>query len=89
MAKNDASGGRGPVRSGDGEPIPQLFGTDGVRGTAGNVRDWTATEWVEGEGASARVARAVRGGAWLGQDIHTRCADRNWWPASRLTCQAR
>ena len=32
MAKTDTTGSAGPP---SGAPIPQLFGTDGVRGTAG------------------------------------------------------
>ena len=36
----------------------------GVRGTAGNVRDWTWGEVPSGEGGSARLYVMVRGGCW-------------------------
>src|SRR5262249_24652586 len=50
-------------------PVPvDEFPTDvsvyGVRGMGGNMRDWTATEVIEGEGAGVRVLRVLRGGAW-------------------------
>ena len=60
------------------DEFPGDLSVYGVRGTAGNVRDWTATERVEGEGANARVARVVRGGAWLMYRISARCASRVW-----------
>jgi serine/threonine-protein kinase len=49
-----------------------------VRGTAGNVRDWTATDRVEGAGSNARVARVVRGGSWSTPRLISRCASRYW-----------
>ena len=62
-------------------PVPiDEFPTDrsvyGIRGTAGNVQEWTATERVEGEGSSARTGRVVRGGAWQSVRSHVRCAAR-------------
>lgn len=48
----------------------------GVRGMAGNVRDWTSTAVVEGEGPEARVARIIRGGAWGIDRVRARCASR-------------
>lgn len=49
----------------------------GVYGTAGNVRDWTATVVAdeEGEGSDTRV---IRGGAWNLPAIICRCANRFW-----------
>jgi formylglycine-generating enzyme required for sulfatase activity len=48
-----------------------------VRGTAGNVRDWTATvvSDVEVEDTDTRV---VRGGAWNLPAIISRSANRFW-----------
>ncbi len=51
----------------------------GARGMAGNIRDWTATESVDGDGGDARVYRVVRGGAWYGGRVSARCADRYWF----------
>ena len=48
----------------------------GVRGCAGNVEEWTATELVEGRGSRARFGRVVRGGAWNSARSQTRCAAR-------------
>lgn len=63
-------------------PLPiDTFPTDvsvyGVRGTAGNVRDWTATvvSEIEVEDADTRV---VRGGAWNLPAIISRSANRFW-----------
>jgi serine/threonine-protein kinase len=63
-------------------PLPiDTFSTDvsvyGVRGTAGNVRDWTATvvSDVEVEDTDTRV---VRGGAWNLPAIISRSANRFW-----------
>ena len=54
-----------------------------ARGMAGNVRDWTSTEEVQGEGESARRSRVVRGGAWGNYRINPRCAARaSYVPAS-------
>jgi len=75
-------------------PVPvDEFPTDvsvyGVRGLAGNVRDWTATQLSEelGEGAmlpeigyqkwrNAHDTRVIRGGAW--SPLVPRLADRYW-----------
>jgi formylglycine-generating enzyme required for sulfatase activity len=51
----------------------------GVRGMSGNIRDWTATESLEGEGDRAHCYRVVRGGAWYGGRVSARCADRFWF----------
>ena len=71
---------RGSRRDGM-SPVPiDRFPTDvsvyGVRGTAGNVTDWTATEWAQGEGDAARVARVVRGGGGSRARSSSRCAYR-------------
>ncbi|WP_428262523.1 protein kinase domain-containing protein [Haliangium sp.] len=51
----------------------------GVRGMSGNIRDWTATESIQGEGEAKHSYRVVRGGAWYGGRISARCADRFWF----------
>ncbi len=51
----------------------------GVRGMSGNMRDWTATESLEGEGDRAHCYRVVRGGGWYGGRVSARCADRFWF----------
>ena len=48
----------------------------GVRGMAGNTRDWTATEVTQGEGEEARVSCVVRGGSWFTNRQNVRCAHR-------------
>ena len=66
------------IRSLEDDPSPQpidRFPADesiyGVRGTAGNVRDWT-------ESPGSRDTRIVRGGAFNLPDIITRSANRFW-----------
>jgi formylglycine-generating enzyme required for sulfatase activity len=44
----------------------------------GNVRDWTSTRVLEGEGEGSRDARVLRGGAWLMGRLHPRCAARGF-----------
>ncbi|MFC2172703.1 SUMF1/EgtB/PvdO family nonheme iron enzyme [Acidobacteriota bacterium] len=48
----------------------------GMRGMGGNVRDWTSTEEIEGEGEEARHSRVVRGGSWDSTSFLCRCASR-------------
>jgi serine/threonine-protein kinase len=53
----------------------------GVRGLAGNVRDWTATRLgpgAGGDGDDAKDLRVVRGGAFNLPAIITRSANRFW-----------
>jgi serine/threonine-protein kinase len=62
-------------------PVPiDEFPTDrsiyGVRGCAGNVEEWTATELVEGRGERARIGRVVCGGGWNSVASYVRCAAR-------------
>jgi serine/threonine-protein kinase len=49
----------------------------GVRGTAGNVRDWTATV-VSDSDAEEGDTRVVRGGAWNLPAVISRSANRFW-----------
>ena len=49
----------------------------GVRGMAGNMRNWTATVESDGED-DPREGRVVRGGAWYDNRVNARCADRDW-----------
>lgn len=49
----------------------------GVRGMAGNARDWTATTWDSALGGRAHDTVVIRGGAWAFNPIDSRCAYRN------------
>jgi len=49
----------------------------GVRGMAGNMRNWTTTIQSDGED-DPREGRVVRGGAWYDNRVNARCADRDW-----------
>jgi serine/threonine-protein kinase len=60
------------------DEFPTDVSVYGVRGMAGNVRDWTSTQVVEGEGAETRVARVLRGGASRMNRIYERCAYRDF-----------
>jgi serine/threonine protein kinase/formylglycine-generating enzyme required for sulfatase activity len=55
-----------------------------LRGTAGNVMDWTSTEFVDGSGERARIGRVVRGGAWHSFGTSTRCAARYDYAAATV-----
>ena len=67
----------------------------GVRGAAGNVRDWTATGLAKAE-ADERDLRIVRGGAFNLPAVITRTANRFWlapnfvlnYVGFRLACTA-
>ena len=65
------------LREGASARPPDSFPTDcsvyGVRGTAGNTRDWTATALGESDGV-----RIVRGGAFNLPAVITRSANRFW-----------
>ena len=68
------------------EPI-EAFPSDesvyGVRGMAGNMRDWTDT--VAPHSAESQSAlRVVRGGAWYGGRVSARCADRFWFEPNHV-----
>jgi serine/threonine-protein kinase len=63
-------------------PTPiNTFATDrsvyGMRGTAGNVRDWTATIVSDADAEEADT-RVVRGGAWNLPAVISRSANRFW-----------
>ncbi|HET7543385.1 MAG TPA: bifunctional serine/threonine-protein kinase/formylglycine-generating enzyme family protein [Polyangiaceae bacterium] len=55
----------------------------GVRGMAGNMRDWTETASTIGA-TSASPLRVVRGGAWYGGRVSARCADRFWFEPNHV-----
>ena len=55
----------------------------GVRGMAGNMRDWTETPSALGA-SSASPLRVVRGGAWYGGRVSARCADRFWFEPNHV-----
>ena len=57
----------------------------GVYGLAGNMRDWTATERVEGEKDSAGRLRCTRGGHWAALPVLGRCASRFFTDPWRVT----
>jgi len=60
------------------DEFPTDVSVYGVRGMAGNMRDWTSTEHVGGSGEGARIGRVVRGGAWSSTRIDARCTGRDW-----------
>jgi serine/threonine-protein kinase len=57
--------------------FPEDSSIYGVRGTAGNVRDWTATV-VSDSDAEEGDTRVVRGGAWNLPAVISRSANRFW-----------
>ncbi|MEM7246468.1 MAG: bifunctional serine/threonine-protein kinase/formylglycine-generating enzyme family protein [Acidobacteriota bacterium] len=48
----------------------------GVRGLAGNARDWTSTLITRGEGEGARTSAILRGGGWYFTPLFSRSACR-------------
>ena len=50
----------------------------GVRGLAGNVRDRTSTEVIEGAGDDRRIRRIFRGGSWDNMEAICRSGQRTW-----------
>jgi serine/threonine-protein kinase len=75
------------------EEFPTDLSIYGVRGLAGNVRDWTATR-IARDGSEDSVV--VRGGAWNLPAVVSRAAHRFWLPPGfvsdylgfRLACSA-
>jgi serine/threonine-protein kinase len=65
------------------ESFPQDESVYGVRGMAGNMRDWTETASTLGAN-SASPLRVVRGGAWYGGRVSARCADRFWFEPNHV-----
>ena len=59
------------------DSYPADLSVYGVRGTAGNVRDWTANVLSEGDGEDADT-RVIRGGAWNLPAVISRSANRFW-----------
>ncbi|HEY3255323.1 MAG TPA: SUMF1/EgtB/PvdO family nonheme iron enzyme, partial [Polyangiaceae bacterium] len=55
----------------------------GVRGMAGNMRDWTETASSLGASSTSPL-RVVRGGAWYGGRVSARCADRFWFEPNHV-----
>ena len=51
----------------------------GVRGTAGNLREWTSTRLVTGADDHEREWCVVRGGAWFAPALYSRVATRDWF----------
>ena len=56
----------------------------GLRGAGGNVKDWTATEWPQGRGGTARPAYVLRGGGWTTSRTYSGCAIRQGMPPDQL-----
>ncbi|HET9958469.1 MAG TPA: bifunctional serine/threonine-protein kinase/formylglycine-generating enzyme family protein [Polyangiaceae bacterium] len=56
----------------------------GVRGMAGNMRDWTESESKRGSDADSPSMRVVRGGAWYGGRVSARCADMFWFEPTHV-----
>ena len=65
------------------DSFPQDVSVYGVRGMAGNMRDWTETASTLGASTAAPL-RVVRGGAWYGGRVSARCADRFWFEPNRV-----
>ena len=65
------------------QAFPSDVSVYGVRGMAGNMRDWTDT--VAPHSAESQSAlRVVRGGAWYGGRVSARCADRFWFDPNHV-----
>ena len=65
------------------DSFPQDVSVYGVRGMAGNMRDWTETASTLGASTAAPL-RVVRGGAWYGGRVSARCADRFWFEPNHV-----
>ncbi|HEY0466071.1 MAG TPA: bifunctional serine/threonine-protein kinase/formylglycine-generating enzyme family protein, partial [Polyangiaceae bacterium] len=63
--------------------FPQDESVYGVRGMAGNMRDWTETPSAVGASTTSPL-RVVRGGAWYGGRVSARCADRFWFEPNHV-----
>jgi formylglycine-generating enzyme required for sulfatase activity len=59
------------------EDFPHDMSVYGVRGMAGNVRDFTGTDWNMGCGETVRPATVLRGGSWYSEREYARCASRD------------
>jgi serine/threonine-protein kinase len=64
----------GPVIVDD---FPHDMSVYGVRGMAGNVRDFTGTDWNMGCAETVRQATVLRGGSWYSEREYARCASRD------------
>jgi eukaryotic-like serine/threonine-protein kinase len=64
--------------------FPDDVSVYGVRGMAGNCQDWTSTEDIDGEGATARRGYILRGGSWAAEPPAARCAYREKRPPHYL-----
>jgi eukaryotic-like serine/threonine-protein kinase len=64
------------------EDFPTDESIYGVRGMAGNMREWTATEFSRG--SESPGLRVVRGGAWYGGRVSARCADQFWFESNHV-----
>jgi serine/threonine-protein kinase len=61
------------------DTFPSDVSVYGVRGTAGNVRDWTKTSVASDEGdGGVGESRVIRGGAWNLPAVICRSANRFW-----------
>jgi len=65
------------------ESFPHDQSVYGVRGMAGNMRDWTETPSAVGASSSSPL-RVVRGGDWYGGRVSARCADRFWFEPNHV-----
>ncbi len=59
------------------EEFPHDISVYGVRGMAGNVRDFTGTALNMGTGQTVRSATVLRGGSWYSERDFARCASRD------------
>jgi serine/threonine-protein kinase len=61
------------------DTFPSDVSVYGVRGMAGNVRDWTKTAVASDEGdGGVGESRVIRGGAWNLPAVICRSANRFW-----------
>ena len=60
------------------EEFPADVSVYGVRGMAGNAREWTASQIDEGTGERRRVTRVYRGGGWTSTSRAARNCARSW-----------
>lgn len=58
------------------EEFPTDVSVHGVRGLAGNMQEWTSSEWIHGTHDSRRVLRVSRGGSWDYTSRYSRAARR-------------
>jgi len=74
----------GAPRAASVEAFPTDESVYGVRGMAGNMRDWTDTAAPQTADSEDTMLRVVRGGAWYGGRVSARCADLFWFEPNHV-----